>query len=91
MPLRITTVEGRRTVVCEPVLPAIGVLPPQKWRPSHHAALLQAALLRAASQAVRQSAHQHDEAVKTSSPEALVDATGPRYWISDATPAAARG
>jgi hypothetical protein len=51
MPLRITTVDGKRTVVCEPIPPAIGVLPPQKWRPSAHATMLQSALLRARSTA----------------------------------------
>jgi hypothetical protein len=46
MPLRITTIDGKRTVVCEPIPPAIGVLPRQKWYPTPHAAILQSALLR---------------------------------------------
>jgi hypothetical protein len=46
MPLRIKTVEGRRTVVCEPKPPVFGVLPAQRWRPTKHASLLQQVLLR---------------------------------------------
>lgn len=54
MPLRITTIDGKRTVVCEPNPPAIGVLPPQKWRPSQHASILQMALLHGQTTDARQ-------------------------------------
>jgi hypothetical protein len=66
MPLRITTIDGKRTVVCEPIPPAIGVLPRQKWLPSAHAAMLQSALLRP-RQAAHASGRAHPGADATSS------------------------
>jgi hypothetical protein len=68
MPLRITTVDGKRTVVCEPIPPAIGVLPPQKWRPSAHATMLQSALLRARRTA-RSAGRSHPSAESAGTPD----------------------
>jgi hypothetical protein len=102
MPLRITTIDGKRTVVCEPILPAIGVLPPQKWRPSRHAALLQTALLRAADRAIdnaaggaarRSTDRAGDNAPVKAARAAGSNATGSArgYWGTDTVSATARG